>query len=306
VVTNANFVQYLGAALGGTAALVAAAITKFFNIATPTGTINSLPDAVPGATNGVFIAGTNAATTVTTSLTTTFTGNLTGTVAGKTPAEAGAKMDLQDAPNAAAVTAFRTEMEKAGTELKALYDLRTAYTLVVDANGKVAVPDTQKVSVNSYESNQGPLYLLTGAAYTLAVDSSHRVTVGSNADKTGYALTTADWAKAGDAMKISTGTGAGQLTITSGVVAASGDWNVGKTGYALSSDGLDSVSTTDPTGFPTTFTQKVIALFNRMFSKSELTALTFTTYKANGTTPMMIQSVSDDETTQTVNKGSTP
>jgi hypothetical protein len=181
-----------------------------------------------------------------------------------------------------------------------------AYTIAVDANHKVAVPDTQKVSVNSYESNQGPLYLLTGAAYTLAVDSSHRVTVGSNADKTGYALTTADWAKAGDAMKISTGTGAGQLTITSGVVAASGDWNVGKTGYALSSDGLDSVSTTDPTGFPTTFTQKVIALFNRMFSKSELTALTFTTYKANGTTPMMIQSVSDDETTQTVNKGSTP
>lgn len=36
---------------------------------------------VPGATGGLFIAGTNAATTVTTSFTTTFTGNLTGSVA---------------------------------------------------------------------------------------------------------------------------------------------------------------------------------------------------------------------------------
>lgn len=38
-------------------------------------------NAVPGATGGHFIAGTNAATTITTSLTTTFTGSLTGSVA---------------------------------------------------------------------------------------------------------------------------------------------------------------------------------------------------------------------------------
>lgn len=37
--------------------------------------------AVPGASGGLFIAGTNAATAVTTSFTTTFTGNLTGSVA---------------------------------------------------------------------------------------------------------------------------------------------------------------------------------------------------------------------------------
>ncbi len=46
--------------------------------------LTSLPAAVPGAANGVFIAGTNAATTVTTSLTTTFTGNLTGSVGSVT------------------------------------------------------------------------------------------------------------------------------------------------------------------------------------------------------------------------------
>jgi hypothetical protein len=42
--------------------------------------------ATPGATGGLFIAGTNAATTITTGLTTTFTGNLTGSVASVTGA----------------------------------------------------------------------------------------------------------------------------------------------------------------------------------------------------------------------------
>ncbi len=44
--------------------------------------LTGLANAVPGATGGLFIAGTNAATTVTTSFTTTFTGNLTGNVGG--------------------------------------------------------------------------------------------------------------------------------------------------------------------------------------------------------------------------------
>ena len=45
-----------------------------------------IPNAVPGAAGGLFIAGTNAATTVTTSFTTTFTGNLTGSVGSVTGA----------------------------------------------------------------------------------------------------------------------------------------------------------------------------------------------------------------------------
>jgi hypothetical protein len=174
---NANLIQILGATITGTAAYLVASFTKFFNIQAPTGTVNSLPDAVGGATGGLAILGS--------------------------------KMDLQDAPNATAVTAFRTEMEKSGTQLKALYDLKPAYTPAVDSAGKVAVPDSQKVDVNTvktravadpgaitvyvgnathalsvgsdgsvtvggYATNQGPLYLLTGGANTLAVDSSHR------------------------------------------------------------------------------------------------------------------------------------
>lgn len=48
--------------------------------------LTGLANAVPGASGGLFIAGTNAATTVTTAFTTTFTGSLTGSVASVTGA----------------------------------------------------------------------------------------------------------------------------------------------------------------------------------------------------------------------------
>ena len=85
-VVKSNLAQILGTALTETAGLLAGGFKKFFNVSTPTGTLNSIPDAVAGATNGLFIAGTNAATTVTTALTTTFTGNLTGSVGSVTGA----------------------------------------------------------------------------------------------------------------------------------------------------------------------------------------------------------------------------
>lgn len=52
-VVKANLAQILGTALTETAGLIAAGFKKFFNIATPTGTINSLPGAVPGANGGL-------------------------------------------------------------------------------------------------------------------------------------------------------------------------------------------------------------------------------------------------------------
>lgn len=56
-VVKANLVQILAAAITGTAAQLVAAFTKFFNVATPTGTINSLPDAVPDASGGLPVTG---------------------------------------------------------------------------------------------------------------------------------------------------------------------------------------------------------------------------------------------------------
>ena len=52
-VVKANLAQILASAISGTAAQISAAFTKFFDKATPTGTINSLPDAVAGATGGL-------------------------------------------------------------------------------------------------------------------------------------------------------------------------------------------------------------------------------------------------------------
>src|SRR4030067_733306 len=85
-VVSANLTQILGTALTETAGLLAAGFKKFFNVATPTGTLNSLPDAVPGTAGGVFIAGANAATSITTGLTGNITGNLSGSVGSVTGA----------------------------------------------------------------------------------------------------------------------------------------------------------------------------------------------------------------------------
>ena len=52
-VVKANLAQILGTVLTETAGLIAAGFKKFFNVATPTGTVNSLPDAVPGANGGL-------------------------------------------------------------------------------------------------------------------------------------------------------------------------------------------------------------------------------------------------------------
>jgi len=82
---KSSLLEIMATALTETSGLLAGGFKQFFNVSSPTGTVNSLPNAVAGASGGVFIAGTNAATTVTTALTTTFTGNLTGSVGTASP-----------------------------------------------------------------------------------------------------------------------------------------------------------------------------------------------------------------------------
>jgi hypothetical protein len=55
--TKVDLISILGTAITETAGYIAAAFSKFFNKATPTGTVNSLPDAVAGATSGLAIVG---------------------------------------------------------------------------------------------------------------------------------------------------------------------------------------------------------------------------------------------------------
>lgn len=57
-VVKANLAQILGTALTETSGQIAAAFKKFFDKAAPTGTINSLPDAVPDASGGLPVTGT--------------------------------------------------------------------------------------------------------------------------------------------------------------------------------------------------------------------------------------------------------
>jgi len=52
-VIKANLVQILAATITGTAANLVAAFTKWFNVTSPTGTVNSIPDAVAGASGGL-------------------------------------------------------------------------------------------------------------------------------------------------------------------------------------------------------------------------------------------------------------
>lgn len=57
-VVKSNLSQILGTALTETAGQIAAAFKKFFDKASPTGTVNSLPDAVPDAAGGLPVTGT--------------------------------------------------------------------------------------------------------------------------------------------------------------------------------------------------------------------------------------------------------
>jgi len=75
--------------------------------------------------------------------------------------------------------------------------------------------------------------------------------------------------------------------------------NEDKTGYKLASDGLDSVSTTAPSGVASNFREMIVQLWRRFFKKATLTSTELKTYADDGTTPITTQSVSDDGTTQT-------
>lgn len=72
-----------------------------------------------------------------------------------------------------------------------------------------------------------------------------------------------------------------------------------KTGHKLASDGLDSVSTTGPTGVASNFREMIVQLWRRFFGKTTMTEDTLTTTRDDGSTPATTQALSDDNITQT-------
>lgn len=79
--TGVDVRQINGVSIAGTGTQVGAAFLNFFNVATPTGNVNSLPSAIPGALGGLLWAGTNDSCTFTNDFTVggncLFTGNYT-------------------------------------------------------------------------------------------------------------------------------------------------------------------------------------------------------------------------------------
>ncbi len=66
----------------------------------------------------------------------------------------------------------------------------------------------------------------------------------------------------------------------------------------LAPTGLDGITVTAPATVPTTFTQMMVMLYRRFFSKSTLTSTQLKTLANDGTTVITTQAVSDDSTTQ--------
>ncbi len=82
-------------------------------------------------------------------------------------------------------------------------------------------------------------------------------------------------------------------------IAGAGLSGIPKTGFKLASDGLDSVSTTEPTGVASTFRDMVVQGWCRWFRPSSLTTSQLKTFASDGSTLRTTQAVSDNGTTQT-------
>ena len=79
---------------------------------------------------------------------------------------------------------------------------------------------------------------------------------------------------------------------------------VTKTGFKLASDGLDSISTSEPSGKAGNFREMIVQIWRRLFGKTTLTSTELKTYKADGSTVATTQIVSETSTTQTQGESS--
>ena len=137
-----NLAQILGTALTETAVQLAAAFKKFFDKAAPTGTINSLPDAVAGAASGIAIVGSDvgAATSVTGAVgsVTGSVGSVTGAVGSVTGAVGSVTGAVGSVTAGVTVT---TNNDKTGyglssASVQAIWDALTSALVTVGSIGK--------------------------------------------------------------------------------------------------------------------------------------------------------------------------
>lgn len=179
----ANLISILGTALTETAGQIAAAFKKFFNVATPTGTVNSLPAAAADAAGGLPVsdAGGLDMDTYIKRLEAAFT----STIAGRIDENISAAKTLADD----AITAAK-------------FDESTAYPLKSADTGATAVArtgaDSDTLETLSDQIDDVPnnteftARTLAAADYVVVTDTiAGATTVGSVTTKTGYELTAA-------------------------------------------------------------------------------------------------------------------
>jgi len=79
-----------------------------------------------------------------------------------------------------------------------------------------------------------------------------------------------------------------------------------KTGFKLASDGLDSISTTEPDGLPDNFRERLLWLYRRLFKKTVRTATKINHYDDAGTSILLEQDISDSAGTETMGEAEEP
>lgn len=88
-------------------------------------------------------------------------------------------------------------------------------------------------------------------------------------------------------------------TLVGGRMVSNAEVVEDKTGYALATDGLDSIPIVDPGGVASTFPNMLVQLWRRFFKKADITTTTLKTYGDDGSTVRTTQTVSDTSGTQT-------
>jgi hypothetical protein len=167
-----------------------------------------------------------------------------------------------------------------------------------DAISITATGKGVNVNADTDLSGDAAVYLFSGSGDSLVLAGA-----GNSLTATGAmpAVTPA----AGSITSVSFAAGAiTATTVAAAAMTGKGDWPVGKTGYSLSSTGLDSVAITAPSGVASNFREMLVSLWRRAFKKSTLTATQLKTYADDGSTVLTTQAVSNDGTTQTAGTAS--
>lgn len=303
-VVKANLAQILGTALTETAGLLAGAFKKFFNVATPTGTVNSIPDAVAGAASGLAIVGSNMGTA---SSVTGAVGSVTGAVGSVT----GAVGSVTGAVGSVASGGITRASLAADTGLQTIRSntaqAGAAGTITLDASanatdsfytdcwivltGGTGAGQARRISAYvgaTKVASIAPNWITNpDNTSTFAVLPRGQVNVNANQDKTGYAVGTAGIAAAAFATD----------AIDANALKADAANEIRDAVWAQAMTELAAVP-----GVTGSVLQALEWVFLLSRNKVEQTATTQTLRKDDGSTSLAASTHSDDGTTHTRGK----